>query len=84
MKEVSSNGMKKGMSIHARRGLAYVVLILITILCLFWFLLLFINMTRSHSELNQGFSIVPSKYLFSNIKKLVQMGERLPILSGLK
>lgn len=84
MKEVSSNGMKKGMNIHARRGLAYVVLILITILCLFWFLLLFINTTRSHSELNQGFSIVPSKYLFSNIKKLVQMGDRLPILSGLK
>ena len=84
MKEVSSNGMKKGMNIHARRALAYVVLIVITILCLFWFLLLFINATRSHSELNRGFSIVPSKYLITNIKNLVKMGERLPILSGLK
>lgn len=84
MKETGSNGTKKGMNIHARRGLAYVVLILITILCLFWFLLLFINATRSHSELNRGFSIIPSKYLFSNIKKLIAMGERLPILSGLK
>ena len=84
MKEVSSNGTKKGMNIHARRGLAYVVLILITILCLFWFLLLFINATRSHSELNRGFSIIPSKYLIQNIKNLVKMGERLPILSGLK
>lgn len=83
MKEDRSNGTKKGMSTHARRGLAYIVLILITILCLFWFLLLFINTTRSHSELNQGFSIVPSKYLISNIQKLVRMGERLPILSGL-
>ena len=84
MKEVSSNGTKKGMNIHARRGLAYVVLILITILCLFWFLLLFINATRSHSELNRGFSIVPSKYLIQNIKNLVKMGERLPILYGLR
>ncbi len=83
MKEVSSNGTKKGMNIHARRGLAYIVLVVITILCLFWFLLLFINTTRSHSELNQGFSIIPSKYLFSNIQKLVKMGERLPILRGL-
>lgn len=71
------------MGIHARRGVAYVVLAVITMLCLFWFLLLFINMTRSHSELNQGFSIIPSKYLISNIQKLIKMGERLPILTGL-
>ena len=83
MREVHSNGTKKGINIHARRGLAYIVLAIISILCLFWFLLLFINTTRSHSELNQGFSIVPSKYLFSNIRKLVKMGERLPILTGL-
>ena len=84
MKEDRSNGTKKGMNVHARRGLAYIVLIVITILCLFWFLLLFINTTRSHSELNRGFSIVPSKYLISNIKNLIAMGDRLPILSGLK
>lgn len=83
MKENHSSGTKKGMNIHARRGLAYVVLVVISVLCLFWFLLLFINTTRSHSELNQGFSIVPSKYLITNIQKLIKMGERLPILTGL-
>lgn len=83
MKEDYSNGTKKGMNIHARRGLAYIVLVVISVLCLFWFLLLFINTTRSHSELNQGFSIIPSKYLISNIQKLIKMGERLPILTGL-
>lgn len=81
--KVNAKGPKKGMGIHARRGVAYVVLAVITVLCLFWFLLLFINMTRSHSELNQGFSIIPSKYLISNIQKLIKMGERLPILTGL-
>lgn len=84
MRDDHVNGTKKGMSMHARRVLAYVVLILITALCLFWFLLLFINMTRSHSELNKGFSIVPSKYLITNVKKLIDMGERLPILTGLR
>ncbi|MCM1101026.1 MAG: carbohydrate ABC transporter permease [Acetatifactor muris] len=81
--DTNTNTQKKGMGIHARRGLAYVVLTVISILCLFWFVLLFINTTRSHSELNQGFSIIPSKYLITNIQKLVKMGERLPIMSGL-
>lgn len=81
--KVNANGPKKGMGIHARRGVAYAVLVVVTVLCLFWFLLLFINTTRSHSELNQGFSIIPSKYLISNIQKLIKMGERLPILTGL-
>ncbi|MDE7270171.1 MAG: carbohydrate ABC transporter permease [Acetatifactor sp.] len=82
MKE-NTNGPKKGMGIHARRGIAYIVLVIITVLCLFWFLLLFINTTRSHSELKQGFSIIPSTHLISNIQKLIKMGERLPILTGL-
>lgn len=74
---------KKGIGIHTRRGISYVVLTIITLLCLFWFLLLLINTTRSHSELNQGFSIIPSKYMISNVQKLFRMGDRLPILTGL-
>ncbi len=83
MKEERSNGTKKGLNIHARRGLAYIVLAVISVLCLFWFFLLFINTTRSHSELNRGFFVVPGKYLFTNIQNLIRMGERLPILTGL-
>lgn len=83
MKEERLNGTKKGLNIHARRGLAYIVLAVISVLCLFWFFLLFINTTRSHSELNRGFSVVPGKYLFTNIQNLIRMGERLPILTGL-
>ena len=41
----------EGMGIHARRTLAYVVLILISFMCLIWFYILFINSTRAHSEL---------------------------------
>lgn len=81
--QTNSKGMQKGMGIHARRTVAYVVLAIISVLCLFWFVLLFINTTRSHSELNRGFSIIPSTYLISNIQKLIDMGDRVPILSGL-
>mgnify|MGYP001774701179 CR=1 FL=1 len=38
---------KEGFGIHARRAIAYIFLILITILCLFWFYVLFVNATRT-------------------------------------
>ena len=80
---MNSNGMQKGMGVRARRGIAYVVLVIISVLCLFWFFLLFINATRSHSDLSRGFSLVPGGNLITNIKNLIAMGERLPILKGL-
>ena len=38
---------KKGMSMKGQRTLAYIVLIIISFFCLFWFYVLFINATRS-------------------------------------
>ena len=40
-----------GASIHVRRAVSYIVLILLSFLCLFWFYVLFINATRSNGEL---------------------------------
>ncbi|MBQ8246385.1 MAG: carbohydrate ABC transporter permease [Lachnospiraceae bacterium] len=57
--------------IKARRIVAYVVLVLISILCLFWFYLLLVNATRSRGELTQGFTPIPSTHLFSNLKKML-------------
>lgn len=70
-----------GMGIHARRALAYIVLILISFLCLVWFYILFINATRAHSELTKGFTIIPSTFLAQNWKTLVT--GTLPIWRGL-
>lgn len=70
-----------GMGIHARRALAYTVLVLISFLCLIWFYILFINATRAHSELTKGFTIIPSTFLAKNWKTLVT--GTLPIWRGL-
>ena len=70
-----------GMGIHARRALAYVVLILISFLCLIWFYILFINSTRAHSELTTGFTAVPSTHLIENWINLLH--GTLPIWKGL-
>ena len=45
---------KKGMSMKGQRTLAYIVLIIISFFCLFWFYVLFINATRSNGALKKG------------------------------
>lgn len=70
-----------GMSIGARRAIAYIVLILVTFMCLIWFYILFINATRSHAELNRGFTPIPSTHLIENWKNLLH--GTLPIWNGL-
>lgn len=72
----------KGMSIHLRRIISYVVLILITFMCLIWFYILMINSTRSHGELTRGFTAIPSTHLVENFQNV--MKGTLPIVSGMK
>lgn len=71
----------KGMGIHARRAIAYIVLGIITFFCLFLFYILFINATRSNGELQAGFTLVPSTHLVENWKNL--LAGTLPVWSGM-
>jgi multiple sugar transport system permease protein len=70
-----------GASIHVRRFIAYLVLIVVSFLCLFWFYVLFINATRSHSELSSGFTPIPSTHLIENWTNL--KNGTLPIFNGM-
>lgn len=65
------NKKQKCFGIRTRRVIAYIVLVAIVILCLFWFYVLFINATRSNGEMSKGFSPTPSKYLLINCKNLL-------------
>ncbi|MBR2256855.1 MAG: carbohydrate ABC transporter permease [Blautia sp.] len=71
----------KGMGIHGRRAIAYIVLVLISFLCLFWFYVLFINATRSHAELTKGFTPVPSTFLQKNLNGI--MHGTLPVVRSM-
>ncbi len=68
-------------TVHARRAIAYIVLIIISFLCLFWFYVLFINATRSNGELGKGFTVVPSTHLIENLKNLFT--GTLPVIRGM-
>ena len=82
MNESKIAGQKEnGASVHLRRFLAYLVLILVSVLCLFWFYVLFINATRSNSELKRGFAALPGAFLVENWVNL--KNGTLPIFNGL-
>ena len=70
-----------GIGIHARRVLAYIVLIFISILCLFWFYVLFVNATRSHAQIQLGFSALPSGEFMNNWVPLMHSSQ--PVWNGL-
>lgn len=46
-------------SASVKMALVYATLILLTFLCLFFFYILIINATRSHADLQKGFSFLP-------------------------
>lgn len=67
--------------IRLRRFIAYIVLVLVSFFCLFWFYILFVNATRSNAQLNKGFTLIPSTYLIKNWTNLI--GGTLPVMNGL-
>lgn len=75
------NEVKGGIGLHARRLIAYIVLAFITLICLFWFYVLFVNTSRTHGQIQMGFSMIPGTNLFKNWKSL--MSSTQPVWNGL-
>ena len=71
----------KGINIVVRRIIAYVVLVILTILCLVWFYLLFVNSTRSKGELISGFTPLPSTQFIKNWNGMLHSTQ--PIVRGM-
>ena len=57
---------------NAVQALIYVLCILMALLCLLPLWLLFIDATRSTTQINQGMSLIPSKYFFINFGTLME------------
>ena len=62
--------------------LAYVVLIFLSFLCLFFFYILIVNATRSHADLQKGFSAIPGSYFLENLKNVANDGS-FPMFKGI-
>ena len=62
--------------------LAHLLLIILTFLCLFFFYILIINATRTHIDLQKGFSFLPGSNFLVNLKNVLN-DANTPILYGI-
>lgn len=67
--------------LNLKRTFCYIVLVLITILCLFSFYILIVNATRAHPDIQKGFSILPGNSTWVNFNNTMS-SPTLPILNG--
>lgn len=73
---------KDKLILTSERTISYVVLLLLTFLCLLPFYILLINATRSHPDIQKGFSFLPGKSFFTNLKNVLS-NENLPVIHGI-
>lgn len=74
--------MKPKHKINVRSVIAHIVLILLSFLCLFFFVILIINATRSHAQLQKGFSFIPGEHFLDNLKSVANDGS-FPMFRGI-
>lgn len=74
--------MKPKHKINVRSVIAHIVLILLSFLCLFFFVILIINATRSHAQLQKGFSFIPGGHFLDNLKSVTNDGS-FPMFRGI-
>ena len=67
---------------NARSIIAHVTLIILSFMCLFFFYILLVNSTRSHAELQKGFSALPSTHFMENFRAVANDGT-FPMLRGI-
>lgn len=74
--------MKSKQPNHLRSIVAHIVLIILSFMCLVFLYILFINATRSHADLQKGFSALPGSYLLKNLSNVANDGT-FPMFRGI-
>ncbi|MGN0466981.1 MAG: carbohydrate ABC transporter permease [Lachnospiraceae bacterium] len=74
--------MKSKKPNYVQTIIAHIVLIILSFMCLFFFYILIVNATRSHADLQKGFSALPGKYFLQNLKNVANDGT-FPMFKGI-
>ena len=74
--------MKTKSEKRIRSIFAHIVLVVLAFLCLFFFYILIINATRSHADLQKGFSALPGGHFLDNLKNVANDGS-FPMFRGI-
>ena len=75
-----SKSIKNMALLIGRRVIAYTILILLSFMCLFTIYILFVNSTRSHAEIQSGFSALPGSSFAHNWEAMQKTG--LPVIQS--
>lgn len=67
MKSNFYDSRKARLMLTVSRIVVYAILIFLSVLCLFAFWMLFVNASRSHSDLQGGFQLLPDAYFMTNL-----------------
>lgn len=65
-----------------RRIICYAVLVLLAILSLFPFYIMVVNATRSHPQIQSGFSAIPGTQLWLHIKQFIKSERWFDVVAG--
>ena len=75
-----SKSIKNMTLLIIRRVIAYTILALLSFMCLFTIYILLVNATRSHGEIQAGFSALPGTSFIDNWKSMQDSG--LPVMTS--
>ncbi len=74
--------MKETKHSYGRTIAAHVLLIFLSFLCLFFFYILIVNASRTHIELQKGFSFLPGTNFLENFKNVMN-DANVPVFKGI-
>lgn len=72
----------QGKMLSTRRFICYAVLVLLAILSLFPFYIMVVNATRSHPQIQSGFSAIPGTQLWLHIKQFIKSERWFDVVAG--
>ena len=81
MTEQANYNEESTIRLRVRQTISYIVLILLTFICLFPFYILIVNSTRAHPEIQKGFSFWVGHSFVNNLRNVLS-NDNLPVVRG--
>ena len=81
-KKAKDLGRDNVIKLRLERGFSYAVLIILTLMCLLPIVMLFVNATRAHVDIQRSFSLIPGVNLIQNLSNVLG-SETILIMRGM-
>jgi len=79
---IDRRGKESKFRLYVSRVVSYLVLAFLTFICIFPFVMLIVNATKSHTAITQGFDLIPGTRFILNFQNMIDH-DNMPVLSAL-